>query len=213
MQTIVYLVRHGQSLSNIKNTFTGQLNAELSELGFEQAKRVFSYFKNIKVDRVYSSDLIRAVDTVKPIADDRNLQVETFKELREIDGGKWHDIEFDKIVNYYKEDMTRWVNDLKNARCTGGESVAELGARVYDKVEQLSKKNLGKTIIIGTHATPVRAMISHVECGSVANISKVKWSPNASITKLIYDGQKFIIEYMGDSAHLDGLITELPKSV
>ena len=212
-QTIIYLVRHGQSESNILSTFTGQLDARLSETGVLQAQRVKDYFNGVKIDAIYSSDLIRAVNTIKPLANERNLPVITDKNFREIDGGKWQGVVFDEIAEKYKADMQVWISDLKNARCTGGESVVELGERVCKALKNVCEQNANKTIIIATHATPVRAILSFVEVGSVENIGKVKWSPNASITKLYFNGKNFKIEILGDSAHLEGLITELPKSV
>ena len=70
------VVRHGNSLSNIDKTFTGHIDAPLSEVGVEQAKLVSNYIlSEYKVDKVFSSDLSRAVDTIKPFAQKVNLEI------------------------------------------------------------------------------------------------------------------------------------------
>ena len=70
------VVRHGNSLSNIDKTFTGHIDAPLSKVGLEQAQLVSDYiFNTYKVDRVFSSDLSRAVDTIKPFAQKANLEI------------------------------------------------------------------------------------------------------------------------------------------
>ena len=65
----ILLVRHGQSLSNDSGTITGQIDSPLSNLGLKQAELVSNYiFKNYSVNAIYSSDLTRAVDTLKPLS-------------------------------------------------------------------------------------------------------------------------------------------------
>ena len=57
MKTVLYIIRHGNSLGNLTKTFYGHHNGPLTETGHEQAKRVAVYFENKKVDVIYSSDL------------------------------------------------------------------------------------------------------------------------------------------------------------
>lgn len=63
----LYLVRHGESLSNSKGTVAQTLGSELSETGIEQAKFLAERFKNITVDVILSSPLTRAKQTAEII--------------------------------------------------------------------------------------------------------------------------------------------------
>ena len=68
MVTLI-LVRHGFSVANKENYFAGHTDIPLADVGFEQAKRVCDYVcKNYKPDKVYSSPLLRCVQTVEGIS-------------------------------------------------------------------------------------------------------------------------------------------------
>lgn len=61
----LYLVRHGQSVANFENRHSGWTMLPLTEKGFEDARRAGERLKGIELDRVYSSDLTRAVQTAQ----------------------------------------------------------------------------------------------------------------------------------------------------
>ena len=61
----LYMVRHGQSETNLARKFTGWAQVNLTEKGVEDAKRAGEFLKGRPFDRIYSSDLIRAVQTAQ----------------------------------------------------------------------------------------------------------------------------------------------------
>ena len=61
----LYMVRHGQSETNLAKCFTGWAQVNLTEKGIADARRAGEYLKGIAFDRVYASDLIRAVQTAQ----------------------------------------------------------------------------------------------------------------------------------------------------
>ena len=61
----VYVVRHGESMNNLKKLWTGWNDVELSEKGREDAKRAGEIIKGVSFDKIYSSDLSRAMDTAR----------------------------------------------------------------------------------------------------------------------------------------------------
>ena len=75
MKTLIYLVRHGESLGNAKRIYLGHTNLDLSDLGYIQANVTAQYLKGVKIDAIYSSDLLRAHNTALPHAQLRNLKV------------------------------------------------------------------------------------------------------------------------------------------
>lgn len=78
----LYLVRHGQTLFNLKGRAQGFCDSPLTELGIEQAKITRSYFEenNIKLDEAYSSTSERACDTFELITDLPYKRVKGLKE-------------------------------------------------------------------------------------------------------------------------------------
>ena len=73
--THVYFIRHGQSEGNLKHLFLGHTDLDLTDLGRKQAERVGDFFKDIHVDAIYSSDLLRAYHTACPVAKAKGLEI------------------------------------------------------------------------------------------------------------------------------------------
>ena len=223
--TRIILVRHGLSKANEEKVFAGIYNTPLSETGHKQAGAVADYLKaNEKVDKVFSSDLDRVCDTVKPTADAFSLEVIRDKGLREINGGYWECLPFDDLATHFKDDFYTWIHDTKNARPTGGESVREVYDRIVAHVLKLAEENDGKTIVLGTHWTPIRALLAFVLTGSADGFGtaepvvasavpdgaeeKAFLNPevkNASIHVLAYENGKLTPVQLSIDAHLDAL--------
>lgn len=211
--TQIYLIRHGQSLANEMDAFLGHDDLDLTEKGRRQAEMTAEYLKDIPVDVIYSSDLKRAYHTSLATAEKKGMQVIRNKNLREVNAGEWEQKTFRELESRYAEDYGVWVNDIGNARCTGGESVVELQQRFTTEVEKLARENEGKTIFIFTHATPIRVLRAAWENKTKDEIKLVPWASNASVTRGIYeDGAFRILEYSIDS-FMGGLVTALPESV
>ena len=66
------MIRHGQSIYNLENRFTGWLNVPLSAQGVEEAKNAAEKLKGYSLDVAYTSKLIRAIDTLKIILTSAN---------------------------------------------------------------------------------------------------------------------------------------------
>ena len=83
----LYITRHGQTKANIEHFMQGQSPGELTSEGFEQAKKFGIYYKNIKFDEIYCSDLLRAKKTLEIILNEninKDYSVTYSENLREI---------------------------------------------------------------------------------------------------------------------------------
>jgi len=159
--TTILFIRHGQSVSNLQGIFTGHLDLALTELGQYQARTTAQYItENFKVDKVYASDLTRAYDTGDAVARLLGLSVQTDRRLREIYAGTWEGRTFDELTENFPN-YAVFRNDIGACVTDGGESVAQLSKRVLEAVTEIAAENEGKTIVIATHATPIRAVQCH----------------------------------------------------
>lgn len=205
MSTRLIMVRHGYSKSNKAFVFTGHLNIGLDERGLYQAKKVGEYFKAHKIDKLYSSDLIRAYDTARPISAVTGLEIITDERLREINGGKWEGNSFTELEKNFSEDYRIWLDDIGRSRCTGGESMLELSDRIFGTVKELCEKNNGKTICIVTHATPIRAICIAADGLPFEDMKKEAYVDNASISSFEYDNGVFSKQKINYTEHLGEL--------
>lgn len=213
MKTTIYLLRHGQSLGNAKQCFLGQSDWDLTELGFQQAQYAANALCHIPLERIYSSDLIRAWHTVEPIAARCQCTISPAPGLREIYAGYWETRPFTELIQTYPADYTRWRTDIAHAQPTGGESVRQLYDRVFATLQQIEAENRGMCILIGTHATPIRVLMARFQAGCLEAANEIAWVPNASISKLICCDGIWQLEYAGDDRHLGALHTNLPATV
>lgn len=212
--TTFYMIRHGQSLANKMEIFTGQTDIALSPLGLEQAACTAAYIlSHYQVDAVYASDLKRAFETARAVADPLHLTVQPHSGLREIYAGEWERAAFTTLNQDMSEPWRIWREDIGNAVCPGGESVAQLQARVIDTLREIARENEGRAVVIGTHATPIRALECHCRGLSLAEMKDIPWVANASITTVLCDNGNLTLKEVGFADHLSGLRTALPSGV
>ncbi len=210
--TTLILVRHGESEANLGNYYAGHLDALLTERGFAQAKLTAKYIKeNYKVDKVYASDLKRAYATGQAIANAFGVEITSDSNLREIDAGEWDGVAFDELINS-NEDYRFYLEDIGNSKCTGGESVAQLQQRVSEAMNKIVAENDGKTVVVATHATPIRTMQCLWEGKTLDDMKNIPWVANASVTVAEYENGKWKLVKAGESSHLKELMTVLPDN-
>lgn len=202
----IYLIRHGESLGNKARTYLGHTDLDLSEKGYMQAKCASEYIiNNLKIDKIYSSDLIRAYNTVLPVAKTLKLEIATDKDLREIYAGYWENQKYEYLMEKYADTYNLWLTDIGNAKCDGGESVKDLQKRFMNKLEEIAKSNPEKNVLIGTHATPIRITNCTVSGLPLSEMHNIPWAYNASITHLEYKDGKFSLIDYGKSSYLGAL--------
>lgn len=205
------IIRHGQSTANLEERYAGWYDAPLTELGRKQAAITTDYIlKNYHVDAVYSSDLIRAVETVKEIAARANVPLVKEKALREIDGGEWEEKQVEEIAREYPEQAYLWKTDIGKACPTGGESFAELQVRIDSALRKIAAENDGKTVVVASHGGAIRTMQCLFENVPIEDMRKVPWTPNASVSEVNYENGKYTPVRLGYTGHLGTLITEIP---
>ena len=203
-KTTVYLIRHGQSESNLAKVFAGQMNVNLSELGHAQAERTSEYLSKIPVDVIWSSDLNRAYQTAQHTAEKKGLEIHTSPKLREIFAGEWEGKPSAELKADPASGYQTWLYNIGAVQTPGGESVMEVQARFVPEVERIMRENEGKTIFIFCHATPIRLLRAAWEGVSAEEIKDIPRVANSSVTQGEFDGEKFRIvgysyaDFLGD---------------
>lgn len=213
--TRIIFIRHGESMGNELHRFYGRYDGELTERGREQARITAEYLKDTHIDVAYASSLCRAFETGEIIAAPHGLKVIPEPSLREINAGEWENLEFTSILEKYGEDFGIWMNDLVNSRPTGGESVRELAARIDAAVWEIAEENDGKTVLIATHATPIRSLIPGWLNKPIETLNDIKWVPNASVSVVNYDiaTHSTEAEVIGEASFMGELVTRLPEKL
>jgi len=87
------------------------------------------------------------------------------------------------------------------------------GKSFTEALESIAKTHPDEEIVIATHATPVRAMQTFVETGSLQEMKNIPWPTNASISVLEYDNGKWRFTLLSSDEHLENLKTTIPANV
>lgn len=212
MQTLIYMIRHGESVGNQRRDFLGHTDLPITEKGEKQALATARYLASLDFapDAVYASPLCRAYKTtVLALSLCPSPEIVCLDGLREIYAGEWENKNFDALDVEYPEERRVWREDVGHARPVGGEAVAELYGRVVSTVLTIAKENLGRTVFIGTHATPIRAVETYARGKSADLMCEVPWPSNASLSVYRFDGEKLIPvaysfdEFMKDEVEVD----------
>jgi len=200
------LVRHGQSKANECGYLVGNTEAPLSHLGEKQARAVSEYIlKAYKVDVIYSSPLLRACNTVRGVADALNLPINTDNKLIEFNFGKWEGLTHEEIRNSFDDGYSKWAKDPGVFIPDGGESMAHLQARVVEKLKEIGKREEGKTVLIGSHSSVIRALQCYVQGLPLTKMKNTPWVVNGSIAEINFDGEDFYIIKYGFDGHLTNI--------
>ncbi len=211
--TRLVITRHGQSIANAEFRFAGHSDFDLSDIGRAQAELTAEYIcANEKIDIIYSSDLARAYNTALPTSKRLGIEIIPTQELREIFAGEWEGRTTAELAVEYEKDFGVWKNDYANSRCTGGESTAEVYDRVVTAVKRLAAENDGKTLLISTHATVVRALCAHALGLTADQTGEIPFTHNASINIFTYEDGKLVPEKTNIVEHLGDIVTGVHRS-
>lgn len=212
-KTLIYLVRHGESIGNKNKMFLGHTDLDLSEHGYKQARATAAALSKVKLDKIYSSDLQRAYNTAKAHADLRGMTVHTDHGLRELYVGDWEGKHVDEIIEKYGEKVFKedWHGGFGTFAFPNGESTMEGSRRFYQTVMKIASENIGKTLLIAAHAAVIRGFWSII-CGVAPEdiVEKIPFPSNASYSVVEFDGEKLSpIEYSHDEHLADIGITKV----
>lgn len=200
--TRLYLVRHAQSEENRGEYDGPEDDPPLSEVGREQAKRLGRRFARQRVDAVYSSPMLRALQTARAIADSSDVAVRTLDDLREVDMG-----DVQSNPDSYSEDEMRALRESFNQRPTwdafpGSEGSAAARRRVVGAMDRVVEECGGRRVAVVAHGMVIMTYVSHV-LGLERDLAFYPF--NAGITSIRAQGERRVIWRLNDVAHLEGM--------
>jgi broad specificity phosphatase PhoE len=149
--TKLLVIRHGHAVGNAEHRFIGQTDVPLDALGRIQAQALTERLKGFPIDRIVSSDLSRAIDTITPLADAIGLPIEPDIRLREISNGEWSGLLPGEISVRWPELWTAYRTGEDVLR-PGGEQWALVRERVVKAAREHAVS--GGVIVVSTHGGP-----------------------------------------------------------
>ena len=162
------LVRHGLSVYNDQNRFTGWKDVDLNQQGRDEAKQAVNLLMDYKFDTAFTSDLIRAKNTLSIILkgiDQKDIPVIENMALNERDYGDLiGQNKAEAAEKFGKEQVHIWRRSFDSPP-PGGESLKDTADRVipYLKNEIIPLVSSGKNILVSAHGNSIRAIVMDLQ--------------------------------------------------
>lgn len=196
----LYLIRHGRQCSKLCN-----VNVDLSEEGYRQASLLGERLFREKIQIVYSSDLLRAMETAQAANLYWNVEHVIRPGLREICFGDMEGMSDQEIAVTYKDFKAQQNRMEQDIPYPGGECAADVVRRAEPVFREMAESGYERIAVV-THGGVIRAMTTHY-----LGIPMARWRilgaslENCSITQLDFEAGAgyYRLERFNDYAHLE----------
>lgn len=161
------LVRHGQSLWNLEDRFTGWVDVPLTDQGREEARRAGTKLSSTKIDVAYTSGLQRAQDTLKLILDTMGVEVPTIKDpaLNERHYGDLQGLNKARTAEKYGAEQVHIWRRSYDVPPPNGESLELTAARTLPFYERCILGDIaqGKNVLVVAHGNSNRSIVMSLD--------------------------------------------------
>jgi broad specificity phosphatase PhoE len=170
-ETTILLARHGETEWNLHNRFQGHADEPLNDTGREQARALAAALAVERLDAVYTSPLLRALETAEIVAASFGLAASADPRLMEVDVGSWSGLTREEIAATFPDAYRRWQRGLHGWE--GGETYEQLAIRVLAALRDIAGAHPAETVLVVGHGGTVRATLAHTDGMDVVAHRKV----------------------------------------
>ena len=196
----ILLIRHGRQNSPLCN-----VNVPLAEEGRRQAALLGERLKDEKIEAVWSSDLIRAVETADIINESLQVPREIRKDIREISFGDMEGLSDEVIADRFEEFLRERSRMEKDLPYPGGECAGEVVVRAVPVLKEIMEHDY-ETVAVVTHGGVIRSLVAYYLGMDLAKVQLLGGHlENCGITELWVrksDG-RVLVNRFNDAAHLE----------
>ena len=155
----IILARHGQTQANAEKRFQGHLDIPLNAKGHSQAKQLAPLLAQFKPRRLYSSDLIRTIETARPAAKLLGLEPVASSVFREYSWGVLEGLTWPEIKERYPALFEPLRKDLRAVEIPGQEPQAVFHRRIQQGLSMLLEKPTPGTVALVSHGRYLNGLI------------------------------------------------------
>ncbi|MBS1723325.1 MAG: histidine phosphatase family protein [Armatimonadetes bacterium] len=205
---MVVLVRHGQTLWNISNRAQGHIDIELDETGHKQAQLLANRLCELQIDKVFTSDLKRCLQTIQPFCERGQPEVQMRPDLRERTFGDMEGADYVELHAWMREEGRRLGVPDYEVRPPNGESMLDVWARLDGIVQEL--RDVTKNVLVVSHGGALAQLLARLMYGTHETPRMFRFS-NCSVTTLNRrEDRSFMLGAFNDCCHLEAT-NEAPK--
>lgn len=206
--TTIYLIRHAEAEGNVFRRLHGQYDSNVTPNGLKQIAALAKRFESIPIDAVYASDLTRTCTTAGAVYKPKNLPLHKEPRFRELNCGVWEDLPFGWLDHTDPERNRAFSHDPQNWSVEGSEGFATYTGRFLEALEEVARRHEGQTVAIFSHGMVLRGVQQRLFFPEKRDLPH---SENTAVTKLLWDGAGYRLEYLNDASHLPLEISTLGR--
>lgn len=160
--TDIFIARHGETEYNRTNRIQGRgIDESLNDTGRRQAQAIGEMLGSRSIHRVFSSSLNRSMETAQIVADRLTLEIESYRELDEMNFGIIEGQPIEEIGHHLEELHKNWKSGNTTFALEQGESPEEVLQRVLQRMKLLLKEHQGRGVLFVLHGRLIRILLSH----------------------------------------------------
>jgi probable phosphoglycerate mutase len=199
--TRLIVLRHGQTAWNAEMRIQGHTDIPLDDTGRWQAQQVAQALAGEPLAAVYSSDLQRALATAQALAAASGVPLTSDARLRERCFGIFEGHTYADVDRLWPLEAARWRRRVPGSVPEGAEALESFHARSVDTVCELALAHPGQQIAIVAHGGVLDCL--YRAAVGVALAAPRTWQlGNASINRLLFNGERLSLVGWSDEAHL-----------
>ena len=151
--TTVYLIRHGQTDTNIFDGINGSAsNQPLNETGLAMAANLTPVFADVPLDAIYASNLTRAIQTAEGVRGTRKMEIVTDPDLQEMDFGRMDGMSGKQAKQAFPKEFRIWARQPEKFHPPGSHEDWKLfQVRLVKAFLRIVRENRGKCVAIVGH--------------------------------------------------------------
>jgi len=207
--TEIYFIRHAQAEGNLYNMLQGHWDGNVTELGARQIDALAERFRDIKVDALYTSDLLRTRRTASAITRYHDIAMHEDRRLREINVGPWETQFFGNAMHDSPEEMRRFLIEPESFSLPGAETYGDVTERAMAAVKDIAAANSGKCVAIVSHGITLRCIMARLT-GTALNEQPL--FGNTGVAHVFYDGETCEVDFFNSTEHLTPELTPARQS-
>jgi len=184
--TTLLLARHGETDGNREQRWQGHADPPLNDAGREQARALAAELAGEPIAAIYSSDLKRAHETARIVAEQNGAEVIVDPDLREIDVGSWSGMTMEEIEHRFPDDFRRW-RDEGTSRDRGGETSEELATRVVAAARRIAAAHPTGQVLVVSHGGALRSLALHASAIEEAD----RRLQNCGLVRIVFEDGEF----------------------
>lgn len=202
--TITVMARHGATALSLEKRFSGSggVDAPLAPIGIAQAQALADELAaRGGADLMVVSPLLRTRQTAEIIGQRVDAEMLIDPDFAECAFGEWDGLTFTEVQDRWPDRLSEWLASTEVAP-PGGESFADVRARVNRGRARVIEQHPGKRVIVVAHVTPIKVMVGLAVDAPLHSLYRMELSP-CSITTLAWfpDGNASMFGF-AESSHL-----------